>query len=136
MTQQNRDSWFVFCTVRNPWDLAVSWILRWFSLYKPDDTPEKIDADTAERIINRAWFVENGRMFFHLGDVDHFVRYETLDSGLAKLLARFDLELPELPWYNRSMVDRGPYQEHYTEDGAQYIADRFEEEIGELGYEF
>ena len=77
---------------------------------------------------NRLWSM-------HLPFCTHILRFESLGDDLNNVLAIRGLEPVELPFDNTSKGRNNKhYRDVYDKETKMYIANRFAEEIAELGY--
>lgn len=123
-------------TIRNPYDLIVTWWFRqrrnlieeWGREVTFREYVEIVDENTPG-----GPYIRKGRIFWH--KVDEILRYESLQEDLNRFLERFELPRVELVPANVT-TDKGPWQSHY-DDGIRSIAERrFGQEAKEHGYEF
>ena len=129
-----RKQWYVFTTVRNHFDTAVSWVLR-RTRDRRGWSREIVEWALTEPV-NR-WVWESEMWGLHGHDSDEVLKYETLQGSLNALLNRFDLPSVELPRKNETQHRRGRhYHEFFDEDSRAYIEERFGEEMKRYGYKF
>lgn len=139
VTRETRDGWTVFTTVRNHWDAAVSWAFKRYYRHgmNPDPPwgPEAFDY-ALDWHANR-WVKEDTLWHLHAPDADLIMRYENLDDDLASVLGDAGGDVPELVPHNVSREREGAhYAECMTDEGREYIGDRFAAEIERYGYEW
>lgn len=126
----------VFATVRNPWDLFVSWWFKrrgerspFYDLPLEDFIPLLVE--------NNGQFFKGGKLFYMAEHTNHILSYEHLQ-------AHFDLMLVGVGYSPRDLVVANQsgnrpsrsYQEHYTFTARQWIAEKFAAEIEKYGYQF
>lgn len=130
-------SYFKFAVERNPWDKAISqyyWRERRLR-----------DGLTLREFLARdepAFCITNFDSYTIDGDlaVDHLIRYEDIDAGLAR--AGQEIGLPEplsMPSFRAKgnvRVDRRPYRELLDEEERALIAVACRREIALLGYAY
>ena len=84
------NAYFKFTIVRNPYDRAISQYF-WNNRRPDKHTPEKVN----DYIQNRAdpYLLTNWHMYSHRDKVilDHFIRYECLQSGLEAVLRKLGI---------------------------------------------
>lgn len=123
-------------TIRNPYDLLVTWWLR----------QKKVLEEHLGREVTFRHFVEvydegmpggpylrNGKIFWQ--DADHALRYERLQDDLDMFLERFRIEPVELGWTNVT-TQKLPWPSYYDDETKAIVRRRFGEEIDSLGYRF
>lgn len=119
-------------TVRNPYDVAVSWV---FGRHKGTTYPEKIPLNHfKEALENNRWVItgSNNPIFWHTRKRGvHIVRYESLQSDLEAIFP--SIELPEI---SRSPRFGRHYSNFYTDETRDYVTDLFGVECRRFGYEF
>ncbi len=133
--------WTVFCTVRNHWDTVVSWACNLAGGLGYADASEldwslKRIREVAD---NCPWIGECTLWHRHLRDANALVRFETMQGDLSRILAGGGLTMPPLPHVDEPTVSLRAgrhYSEFLNDDTANYIADRFAEEIERFGYEY
>lgn len=137
MTEETREEWTVFTTVRNHFDAAVSWVFRKYKARGGEPTEWNVEAfDLALGEANR-WTTENRMWGLHGDDADVLLRHENLEEHLAAVLMANQVPAPAVPHHNVSRDRAGrPYQGFYDNDTRAYIERRFGTEMQELGYSF
>jgi hypothetical protein len=111
-------------TVRNHWDIIVSW---WLLMY-----PEG-----CVRVRELEWFIWNGthsyfakgNKLFWLHYADVYLKYETLEDDLGRLLNR-NVKLPHIG----KTENKKNYKSYYDKDSWEAVYERFHEEIEMFGY--
>ncbi|RLB44268.1 MAG: sulfotransferase [Deltaproteobacteria bacterium] len=141
------DQLFKFAFVRNPWDLQVSsyhHIMRErphllkginsfqdFLKWKLDpDRPYHYIIDTSIELQSDYLVDLNGKVI-----VDFIGRYENLQQDFVEACNRIGISPKRLP-HKRQAKDRKPYQEYYTDETAELIAQHFHKDIDMFGYKF
>ena len=114
------NAYFKFTIVRNPYDRAISQYF-WNNRRPDKHTPEKVN----DYIQNRAdpYLLTNWHMYSHRDKVilDHFIRYECLQSGLEAVLRKLGIsDTVDLPgakkghrpesWHYRDVIDQASRQ--------------------------
>jgi len=140
--EENIDDYFVFSTVRNPWDRVVS---GWYAEKKR----RSIDAgDSFENfILNHRWKVSSGGREYHYylkypdgSIIENLYKVEDINTEkcpIQELGKKFDIELPErFDKVNPTHEERKPYQEYYTKKTRQIVYDHLGYEIELFNYKF
>lgn len=135
------DSGGIVCsTVRNPFDVVVSWYFYHHvrrlpnkpgTTLRPFDKwlPEEFDRPTF--ILSR----KEEKMFYGTHLCNHIIRFEDgLADGFNQALARAGMGPVEVP--HRGVVPRKPYKEMYDARTIALVVDRFGDEIENWGYQF
>lgn len=119
--------WTVFTAVRNHFDAWASW----FSYSAK--TGEQFCPRFIERLMDKQnYFPEPDKMWaYHTEFADHVLRYETQAADLSNLLGE-QVQLPVVGVSERR--EKRPYQALYTPELAEYVADRFGDEMEHYGY--
>ena len=127
-------SFTTVCVVRNPWDQVVSG----FHFAKDKNViPQSSTFESFVMSQTESW--NWSRMC--LDDrfcIDFVIKFESLSEDLKRLATQLDLELPaELPHFKRSASRQGkPYRQYYNDKTRQHVADIYEKEIAQFGYNF
>ena len=122
--------WVIGATVRNPWDVMVSW---WF--HKGNDRKGTF-ADWLPQAIRDNHFIRQG-LFYGLKYATHVLRYESLDHDWVQYLRAAHLPLRALPQHNVGGGRDGQhYREFYTPATRDVVAQAFAAEINQLEYIF
>jgi len=130
------DTWTVFCTVRNHYDVFVSW---YFHNTRTPGT-SKYFGWTFERFLykwvdNLEWF-RSGQMYWERNPwCNQVLRYETLQTDFNRLLRLHNLPALQLQIQNVSKNRRcRAYHEFYSAKSVQFIENKFGAEMGLLNY--
>jgi len=131
------DSYFKFTVVRNPYDRAISQYF-WNNRKAAEHTKDAINEYILEKI--QPHLLTNWHMYA-LGDrvlLDHFIRYEELESGLRATLARLGIQEP-LALPNAKSRHR-PHGFHYRDvispAARAHIENIARTELEHFGYEW
>jgi len=142
------DSYYKFITIRNPWDLIVSF----YHFGKPDVNnlsffddgkkgikynPENlISFDDHLKKLNLVWFTldnfildENNQSL-----VDYIIKVEDIDNGIKNVSTRLGLQITDIPKVNTTYHKN--YRQYYNEETKNKIAKIFWYDIQVGGYEF
>jgi hypothetical protein len=153
-------AYWTFGFVRNPWARLWSW---WSMIDRRQDQRDEGHAWATRRIANNPFW--NG-VLAELPDFEAFVmqgperfarlrtpqlrylrtpqrradfigRTETFGADLAQVCERLGIEAPpEAPRRNADRGAHGSYRDHYTPAMRQRVAELFEPDLREFGYEF
>ena len=126
----------VVAVVRNPWDLFVSW---WFKR-RADRSP--FYGLPLEEFM--PLLMEHNGQYFKDGKLFYMAKFANKILSFEHLQAHFDLMLVEVGYSPKDLVianqsaarPKRTYQEHYTKDAKQWVAEHFAEEIKRYGYQF
>jgi len=120
----------VVATVRNPYDVVVSWWLntkgKWHELSFEDFVSD---------YIGNTLFTRGGKLFYFAEHVNTMLRYETLADDLARVLKLVKLPPVRLKFTNIT-AGKHPYQSYYTPAIQEIVTQRWGDEIERFGYEF
>jgi hypothetical protein len=120
--------WDIFCTVRNPFDVMVSW---YYNCLKPREKPF---SSWLPEFLDGCYHLQ-GRMFFGQLTCNHILHYENLQEEFECLMDKFDIPCMEIPQRNVSKSRNGrPYIGHYTFETGKIMIDRFLEDFRANGY--
>ncbi len=127
-----------FCVVRNPWDAVVSFY-HW-------QNREKTGADrpSLEQFLAAGEWPLAHELYTDPADpsrllADDVLRYESLDSELARTFARLGIPFGgrlEVFAKAQARTDRRPYREWYAPRLRDLVAARYAREIELFGYSF
>jgi len=163
LTQQQFESYFKFCFVRNPWDRFLS-LYNYARLeeshYHSSINPEQaiygkhLDYDilknaTLEECANyliqgklkhdAAWNHWQPQITWIKDEqgkipIDFIGKLEKIEEDFAQITRKIGI-VKELPYMNKSK-ERSSYRKYYTEDTRQLINDYYIEDIEQFGYDF
>ena len=114
-------------TVRNPYDLIVTWWLRTDAKWTYSSFKGFL------REYDHPTYVQDGRIFYHCNPGVEVLRFENLQRELSAFLICKGLEPFALPWINRT-VDRKPWGSYYDREGLEIVWERFGQEAARYGY--
>ena len=116
------DDWELFCTVRNPYDVLVSWFYNQrrekpFTLWLPE-------------FLDGCHLLQGERMFFGQSACKHILHFENLQEEFEHVMNEFDLPLVEIPRRNVSQLrDRPSFIGYYNFQSAQMVLERFSKDF-------
>ena len=134
VTSETRDQWFVITTIRNHWDVAISWLFK-----RQRDLKIRPHWGVADfrKWLPANWVGPDRMWHLHADGADHLWRYETLERDMAKTLTSLGLSVPALHKENVTEVRGGEdYRRFYTPQTRRYIGERFAAEIERFGYTY
>lgn len=126
----------VACTVRNPWDVMVSWYC-----YSERDprlngkmTPEDFKPWLLRTIVAGNGWIEKG-LFYGVHLCNRVFRFEhNLELQLNNCLS--DCGLPSVQFPHQGKTEHKHYSAYYDAESSAAVALRFANEIIEWGYKF
>ena len=152
--KQRFERYYKFSIVRNPWDRVVSaWsylkgggmhledkilALRYLGRFNNfnDFIVRWINEKNIYKIVNfhpQYTFICDAEKNIKM---DFLIRYEELDEGLAMVNKKLSLGWPEkLPCRNPSSREKS-YQDYYSEESKQIVANVYQTDIEMFGYKF
>jgi hypothetical protein len=129
------DGWQIVTTVRNHFDILVSWWHhnpRWFRPRDPNPTFEVFVWEFARHIRNK--FVAPGRMYWKYQPfATEILKFETLWDDLGRVLGT---EIPSEERPHIGPSTRKPYREYYDEPLRRFVEEEWHQEMADYGYEF
>ena len=138
LAQPMGEDWIVCTTVRNHFDLFVSWYY-----HKKRDLVESFTVKFMEELIGpidrtNHYFPDTHRLYsYHGGVATHVMKFEALEDGLNTVLALRGLGPVTLARENVSERRKNrPYQEFHDPSTRSWVEDRYGEEMEELGYQW
>jgi hypothetical protein len=121
------EDWKTFCTVRNPFDVLVSWYYN-----KPREKPFDLWLPT---FMEECHFFQGVRMFFGRPLCTHVLHYETLQDDFDGLCNDFDLRPRTIEKRNVSTRREHPgFMLKYNFERARMVINRFREDFIENDY--
>jgi hypothetical protein len=130
------NEYFTFAFVRNPWDRAASAYIRHF--HKSEEDP-KNGFDAWIKAGARPWISKRQLSQFLTDDngqivVDFVGRFERLEQDFNHICDILSINT-NLPHRNKSPISRA-YQELYTEENKEIVANWAKQDIELFGYKF
>lgn len=123
----------VAATVRNPWDVVVSW---YFHSHSTIPNFPSFDVWFDDWINRPNHYIHMG-MFFGLPYATHVIRFENLNEDWAAFLKAAGLPHRDLIHINKGHFRKGrPYREFYNDERRDKVAVKFANTINQLGYTF
>jgi hypothetical protein len=143
------DEWrgyFKFCIVRNPWDKTLSdYFWRTKRLADKPSFDAYVDSLEGEPLPRITPLNHQNWDMYTINDqvaMDHVVRFEDLDAGLAEALKKTSVEWDGWMPHMKKGADQGKkkvrrdYQEHYSEHAVQVVGSLYAKEINHFEYTF
>lgn len=126
----------VFATVRNPWDLFVSW---WFKRRAERSPFYGFPLEEFMPLLykNNGQYFKGGKLFYMTEYTNTILSYEHLQAHFDLMLVGIGYSPKDLVIANKS--DNRPsrsYREYYTSASKRWVAETFAEEIEKYGYQF
>lgn len=121
----------VVTTIRNPYDLLVTWWLR--HRHKADEWQSFPNYITTYN--RKPSFARNGRLLYHAPTADILVRYENLDVELPAALKECGIEPIMLTERKNDTPDKADWRSYYYPAAVEAANRRFGAEIKQYGYE-
>lgn len=116
------------CTVRNPFDLLVSW---W------EIVGERQGFSTFKDFLigcRDPFMVRGGKLFYFL-ETDFILRFENLEAELNSVLKIYRIPIVRLP-HLQVTIHKHEYRKYYNEETRALVVARFGAEIERFGYEW
>jgi len=125
----------VACTVRNPYDLMVSWYFHYMKR-RGDETRESFKEWMPVQLSNPNHYIREG-LFFGTKWCNVVMRFETLQQDFDALLSSVGMTPTTLEPFNVSHNrESRPYQEMYDDQLKSLVKYHFGAELAEHGYTF
>lgn len=125
-----REDWTVFTTVRNPFDILVTWCKKY---------EEPVNESGIIHVLNKSSYLsaDPPKLYVHRDDVDGFLRFENIESDLNHVLEAHGLNTVDLPVVNQTEARIGDhYSDYYDEDTIEFVRNRFAEQLDTFNYEY
>jgi len=117
-----------FATVRNPYDVLVTWFIRMHSSIRAMSFLDFVTSYQNKDL------ERDGRLFFTCVDGVEVMRYETLQVDFDAMLAKIGLEPIQLERHNPTEIKK-PWRTYYDEEILAAVNERFGHEFDRYGYE-
>jgi hypothetical protein len=120
----------IIATVRNPWDVIVSWWHHNQNWFGPTNSefPRFVSRFPID---GRNNYMAEGRLYWRWTQhATHIIKYERLEADLSRVI-RQPVSLPHI-----GESDRKPYQDYYDAELRAFVAEAFAPEIEEFKYTF
>lgn len=125
----------VFTTVRNPWDLFVSWWFKRSSDRSPFYAKPLVEF-IPELVNGNPRYFSGGCLFYMAKYADHILCYEHLQAQFDLMLVQVGYAPCDLVVANRSLRPSRDYRDYYTLEARRWVAETFAFEIEKYGYQF
>jgi len=125
-------SLFKFATVRNPWDMIISYYFsphRGVSVWNREEF-----INLVKRTPTLRHFVCQNTYCNLDNDIDFLIRFERLDEDFESVCKKIDIPYSHLPRRNSSI--RSHYSTYYDEELREIVQKKFNEEILVGNYTF
>lgn len=124
-------SYFKFCFDRNPWDFAVS-------LYFHHRSKGRLQTVDFEEFVFTCPIPQNATLYSRdrKVTVDAVFRYEELEDRLADVCQRLQLSPAALPTDKSHRRPPGHYRQYYSQTSRDEVANRWQDTIRLLNYDF
>ena len=129
------NTWTVFCTVRNHFDVMVSWYFHNIRTPVSECFGLSFEQFLYMWTTNSEWF-RNNQMYWERNPwCNRILRYEMLQSDFNELLVSCKLPLIQLQRHNVSKNRKGrDFHGFYTEKSIKFMEDKFGAEMESLNY--
>jgi len=119
---------------RNPYDLAVTWWLRYMADGRREGESKDVPFPAFIRRFAKLPLVVGGEIFWHKPDV--WLKYENLGDEVNRFLQSHNCPDIDIDTQNTTK-DKRPWQSYYEEfpEAIEAMNNRFGDEISEFGYE-
>lgn len=118
------------CTVRNPYDLLVSWYLIVESRKQFVGSFEQF-----VKLYQNYNFTRGGRLFYFVDSCNEIMKFETLQADLDRILPK--VKLPRIKLQHRNKTpNREHYRNYYNRNSKATVDRRFEKDIKDFKYGF
>ena len=129
-------TWITFCTVRNHFDVLVSWYFH--QTQKPGTSKYfgwSFERFLYEWVLNPRWF-QNDQIYWERYPLcNHVLHYETLQLDFDHVLELRDLPPTQLQVHNVSKNRKGrSHTVFYSGKSTAFVAEKFGVEMCSLGY--
>lgn len=121
------NSYFIFTSIRNPWDRVVSQT----AFLSSDPLPQR-KLSTEELNFPRPmvdYIARNGVVV-----VENFIRFESLQSDFDSICKKLGIDPPRLPHKNKS--SRNNYRDYFSPASLDFVQAKFRADIDLFGYAF
>lgn len=125
----------VFCTVRNPYDIMVSWYFHYMKR-RGNEYREPFKTFLPQQLGNPNNYIRKG-LFYGAKYANKIVHFENLQEGFNDALDAAGMQAPTLEPFNISLNrEERPYQGMYDEQLKSLVKYHFGSELAEFGYTF
>lgn len=120
-------SYFIFASVRNPWDRVISQTAFLSSASLPERELSKEELNFPCPMVD--YITINGAVV-----VENFVRFENLKYDFDKICTKIGVTPPRLPHKNKSF--RNNYRNYFSPTSMKFVRTKFQADIDFFGYAF
>ena len=126
------NSLFKFSTIRNPWDMLISY---YFSPHRGVKKWNRTSfIDLVENVKNISYYLSLGSQFEIDSELNHLLRFENLDEDFSAICKQIGIPSTTLP--RRNISTRKHYSVYYDDELIKVVENKFSEEIKFGGYTF
>lgn len=118
-----------FATVRNPYDVMVTWFIQMRSSIRNMPFLEFVKSYQNKDL------ERDGRLFFTCVDGVEIMKYETLQADFDAILDRVGINRTELKLHNPTGYKKKPWRTYYDPESLAVVNERFGHEFDRYGYE-
>lgn len=130
------DGGIVACTIRNPFDLAVSWYFNWhFEERGVRTKPGEFEPYVLGGFKSGYYVEDNDPYYYGLQWANRVLRFENLEEDLHNLMLEAGMEPVKTEPYGVLERDRD-YRVYYNDVTKAAVAKRFATDLLLTGYEF
>lgn len=124
-------AWLIFATVRNPFDLLVSW---WYLEVHKTKQEETFPHYIHRRVNDPNYYMRKG-LFFGQYLCKEILHFENLQEEFNQLMLKVGLPPTEIPRRNVSDARKGrDFASYYTPELIDLVVEKFGDDIRNNGY--
>lgn len=138
---QQKQGYFKFAFVRNPWDLAFSWYLALSRESTKEISPKNFKSFLFEVPQSHRTLIDRSQFSYicdHKGQVrmDYLAYFENYQEVIPHLMGRFGISEFENCKLNVANNNNLHYRDFFDDDGKNLIAEKYRIDIETFRYEF